>query len=62
VLLPLNAVGADGFTSKDEKAMQDRFERKCGTVLAGPPGKEPEGDWSAVHAIIATVLHAFDPA
>lgn len=41
--------------------MQDRFERKCGIALAGPPGKDPEGDWSAVHAIIATVLHAFDP-
>ncbi|MEU5490888.1 hypothetical protein AB0G98_24465 [Streptomyces sp. NPDC020196] len=41
--------------------MQDRFERKCDTALAGPPGKDPEGDWSAAHAIITTVLHAFDP-
>lgn len=41
--------------------MQERFERQCGTALGGPPGKEPEGEWSAVHAVIATVLHAFDP-
>ncbi|WP_030222983.1 hypothetical protein [Streptomyces bikiniensis] len=59
--MPLNAAGAGGFTSKDKKAMQDRFERKCDTALAGPPGKDPEGDWGAVHAIITTVLHAFDP-
>ncbi|MCL6670504.1 MULTISPECIES: hypothetical protein [Streptomyces] len=59
--LLLNAAGGGGFASQDKKAMQDRFERKCDTALAGPSGKDPEGDWSAVRAIIDTILHAFDP-
>ncbi|MEU8759596.1 hypothetical protein [Streptomyces sp. NPDC048659] len=60
VPLPLNAAGAGGFPSKSKKAMQDRFERKCDVALAAPPGTDPEGDWSAVHAIIDMILHAFD--
>ncbi|MFJ9662119.1 hypothetical protein ACIRPR_29625 [Streptomyces griseoflavus] len=61
VPLLLNAAGAGGFPSKDKKAMQDRFERKCDAALAAPPGTDPEGDWSAVSAIIDMILHAFDP-
>ncbi|MFI5740975.1 hypothetical protein ACIA9I_21715 [Streptomyces anulatus] len=61
VPLPLNAAGGGGFASKDKKAMQDRFERKCDAALAAPPGTDPEGDWSAVSAIIDMILHAFDP-
>ncbi|MFI8916402.1 hypothetical protein ACIGW4_32930 [Streptomyces sp. NPDC053513] len=60
VPLPLNAAGAGGFPSKSKKAMQDRFERKCDAALAAPPGTDPEGDWSAVHAIIDMILNAFD--
>ncbi|MGW9453772.1 hypothetical protein [Streptomyces sp. NPDC055632] len=41
--------------------MQDRFERKCDAALAAPPGTNPQGDWSAVSAIIDMILHAFDP-
>ncbi|WP_431994888.1 hypothetical protein [Streptomyces griseoflavus] len=61
VPLLLNAAGAGGFPSKDKKAMQDRFERKCDAALAAPPGTDPEGDWSAMSAIIDMILHAFDP-
>ncbi|MFJ9106223.1 hypothetical protein ACIRJM_48290 [Streptomyces sp. NPDC102405] len=61
VPLLLNAAGAGGFASKDKKAIQDRFERKCDAALAAPPGTDPEGDWSAVSAIIDMILHAFDP-
>ncbi|MDI6521704.1 hypothetical protein QMA61_36630 [Streptomyces coelicoflavus] len=60
VPLLLNAAGAGGFPSKDKKAMQDKFERKCDAALAAPPGTDPEGDWSAVSAIIDMILHAFD--
>ncbi|MEV7641340.1 hypothetical protein AB0O32_15490 [Streptomyces rubiginosohelvolus] len=59
--LPLNGTGGGGFAPKDKKAMQDRFERKCDTALAAPPGTAPAGDWSAVSAIIDMILHAFDP-